>query len=242
VPRGSSSSSPFTKACRTFQCRRCGNCDPDRTREHAARDRPVALAIAFNGYALSLWFSRLVKRYGLPRVRLHDLRHSFSALSIEAGVDLATLSRSLGHSSIRTTVDLYGHISLALQRSAAERLNSIIGAASNVASDDTIFELRDQSVTSKRGLRGNSRSNDGGEGGSRNAATSETVVTVRNAHPLKVALLVTVEIGVRCARHQWRHQLTAPRRSRPRARGRVGLRRELVSWGRRSERTNLRSW
>lgn len=114
-----------------------------------------------------LWFTRLVKRNCLPRVRLHDLRYSFSAISLEAGVDLQTLSRWLGHSSIRTTIDLYGHISQALQRSAAERLDRVISAAASAASDGTILELRDQSVTSKRILRGDLRLNDGREGGSR---------------------------------------------------------------------------
>jgi integrase len=45
------------------------------------------------------------------RPRIHDLRHSHASWLIAANVDLATVQRRLGHESITTTVDLYGHLS-----------------------------------------------------------------------------------------------------------------------------------
>src|SRR3982751_4214305 len=39
-------------------------------------------------------------RLGLPRQRFHDLRHGYATLMLEAGVDLAVVSKSLGHSNI----------------------------------------------------------------------------------------------------------------------------------------------
>lgn len=42
--------------------------------------------------------------------RFHDLRHTYAALGIAAGVDIATLSRRMGHESINTTADKYGHL------------------------------------------------------------------------------------------------------------------------------------
>lgn len=46
----------------------------------------------------------------MKRPRIHDLRHSHASWLIAAGVDLATVQRRLGHESITTTVDKYGHL------------------------------------------------------------------------------------------------------------------------------------
>lgn len=46
----------------------------------------------------------------IARFRFHDLRHTYAALSLAAGVDLFTLSRRMGHSSIQVTADRYGHL------------------------------------------------------------------------------------------------------------------------------------
>jgi integrase len=59
-------------------------------------------------------------RRGLPRVRLHDLRHSYASLMLESGVDL-------GHSTIRVTADTYAHVSPAMLQGAADELDRIIG-------------------------------------------------------------------------------------------------------------------
>jgi len=72
-------------------------------------------------------FVRRARRLKLPRVRLHDLRHSYATLMLESGVDLKTVSQALGHSTIRITADTYAHVTPAMQQSAAERLDRIIG-------------------------------------------------------------------------------------------------------------------
>ena len=50
------------------------------------------------------------ERAGLAATRFHNLRHTYAALSIAAGVDMFTLSRRMGHSSITVTADRYGHL------------------------------------------------------------------------------------------------------------------------------------
>ncbi len=52
------------------------------------------------------------KRAGLidPRPRIHDLRHTHASWMIAEGVDMKTLQERLGHESIVTTMDLYGHL------------------------------------------------------------------------------------------------------------------------------------
>lgn len=46
----------------------------------------------------------------IARYRFHDLRHTYAALSLAAGIELFTLSRRMGHSSISVTADRYGHL------------------------------------------------------------------------------------------------------------------------------------
>lgn len=55
-------------------------------------------------------FQRLLKRAGLAPRRVHDLRHTYAAIAIAAEVDPYTLSRRMGHQSIKTTFDFYGHL------------------------------------------------------------------------------------------------------------------------------------
>jgi integrase len=53
---------------------------------------------------------RFLRQAALPRLRFHHLRHTYAALNIAAGMDLYTLSRRMGHSSITVTGDKYGHL------------------------------------------------------------------------------------------------------------------------------------
>jgi len=46
----------------------------------------------------------------LKRPRVHDLRHTHASWLIHEGVPLPIIQRRLGHESIQTTVDTYGHI------------------------------------------------------------------------------------------------------------------------------------
>lgn len=60
--------------------------------------------------SISSTVSRLCRRVGLPKgASLHVLRHSHASLLLADGVDLATVSARLGHSSVRTTADIYSH-------------------------------------------------------------------------------------------------------------------------------------
>jgi integrase len=59
-----------------------------------------------------LWwfFVQSVKKVGLRMVPLHMLRHIAASLLILAGVDIAIISKILGHSKIDLTVETYGHL------------------------------------------------------------------------------------------------------------------------------------
>ena len=61
-------------------------------------------------YAASHKFSEFLKRNSLPHIRLNDLRHSCASLLIAQGVDIKIIQEWLGHSSIATTGNIYGHL------------------------------------------------------------------------------------------------------------------------------------
>lgn len=67
-------------------------------------------------------FYRALRKAGLPKVTLHDLRHSCATILLGVGVPLPVIADILGHSSIRVTADLYAHIVPELRRDAAGKL------------------------------------------------------------------------------------------------------------------------
>lgn len=72
-------------------------------------------------------FQRALAEAGLPRRRFHDIRHTAVTLGLEAGIALTTISERVGHSDYRTTKNVYGHITEALDRDAAERMQAVMG-------------------------------------------------------------------------------------------------------------------
>jgi integrase len=66
-------------------------------------------------------FERRVRRAGLPRIRFHDLRHTYATLALEAGMKPWDLSDRLGHSSVAFTLAVYRHAIPSTQREATER-------------------------------------------------------------------------------------------------------------------------
>lgn len=70
---------------------------------------------------------RVLKRAGLPRVRFHDLRHTFATLALQNGVDIKTVSGMLGHFSAGFTLDTYAHVTSAAQRQAAQMMAGVLG-------------------------------------------------------------------------------------------------------------------
>ena len=75
--------------------------------------------------SLTHQFTRIIKRIkDLPRIRLHDLRHSHATQLLAAGVHPKIVQERLGHASITTTLDLYSHVTNTMQADAAARLDA----------------------------------------------------------------------------------------------------------------------
>ena len=71
-------------------------------------------------------FEKALHAAGLDAMRFHDLRHTFAALCIEAGTDPKTLQSMMGHSSIRVTLDTYGHLYQTAYDRAARGLEAVV--------------------------------------------------------------------------------------------------------------------
>jgi integrase len=76
--------------------------------------------------SVSATVSRLCRTLKLPKgASLHTVRHSHASLLLEKGVDIATVSERLGHSSVATTAAIYSHAIRGKDRAAAQVWDNI---------------------------------------------------------------------------------------------------------------------
>lgn len=71
----------------------------------------------------SRYLSRLIERTGLKKIRFHDLRHSHVTYLMNEGATLNDISKRLGHNSISTTYDIYGHLDRKRDKAIADMFN-----------------------------------------------------------------------------------------------------------------------
>ena len=69
---------------------------------------------------------RIAVSAGLPRIKLHELRHTHATILLSEGVHLKAVQDSLGHSTIATTADIYSHMVDGLQVDAAAKFGEAI--------------------------------------------------------------------------------------------------------------------
>lgn len=73
-------------------------------------------------------FGPLCSAAGVPKIRIHDLRHTAATLMIGSGVPLAIVSKVLRHTQVSITADLYGHLSREIATSAADTFGAALDA------------------------------------------------------------------------------------------------------------------
>lgn len=97
---------------------------------HAYRDHDLVFAWEdgrpMQPDAFSKAFNAAVARCGLPRIRLHDMRHTYCTLALEAGVDTKIVSDRVGHSTTSITSNIYQHVTPAMQSDVAELVAALI--------------------------------------------------------------------------------------------------------------------
>ncbi len=89
----------------------------------------------WNPPAISLAFLRAVRRTDVPRIRLHDLRHTHATLLLAVGVNPKVVSERLGHSSVAFTLDTYAHVMPGMQPEAAKLFMDLVLASGDDEED-----------------------------------------------------------------------------------------------------------
>jgi integrase len=77
--------------------------------------------------SLAYRFNKLIARAGVPRIRFHDLRHTSATLMLANGEHPKIVQERLGHADISMTLNRYSHVTMDMQRLAADRLDALIG-------------------------------------------------------------------------------------------------------------------
>jgi integrase len=75
---------------------------------------------------VSCVFHKALEDAGLRRVRFHDLRHTYAALMISLGCNIKWLQRQMGHASLSTTMDTYGHILPDVEEAIGGKLDALV--------------------------------------------------------------------------------------------------------------------
>jgi len=75
---------------------------------------------------ISYQFGKAILAAKLPRIRLHDLRHTHATLALKAGVHPRIVQERLGHANVSITLDTYSHVDLDMQAAAARQVAALI--------------------------------------------------------------------------------------------------------------------
>jgi integrase len=76
--------------------------------------------------SVSRTFRSLVADAELPEIRLHDLRHTYATLSLQAGVQAKVVSERLGHATVAFTLDTYSHVLPSMHEESAQWMADLI--------------------------------------------------------------------------------------------------------------------
>lgn len=71
------------------------------------------------------WFRHFIKKNGFRYIRFHDLRHTSATILINQGVHAKIIPERLGHGSITTTMNIYGHALRSADQSAADKFETL---------------------------------------------------------------------------------------------------------------------
>jgi integrase len=77
-------------------------------------------------------FIQRAVRAGLPRIRLHDLRHTHASIALQAEINPKVVQERLGHASVKVTLDTYTHVLPPMHRAAASRIAALVDGSASV--------------------------------------------------------------------------------------------------------------
>lgn len=77
-------------------------------------------------------FAWVIEKYGLKKIRFHDLRHTCASLLLSKGISMKQIQIWLGHSTFSTTADIYAHLDYSAQEESASAMTGMF-SRSNTA-------------------------------------------------------------------------------------------------------------
>ena len=68
----------------------------------------------------------MIAKLDLPRIRLHDLRHTHATIALRAGIPTKVISERLGHENPAFTLEQYAHVIPGMQAEAASAIAALV--------------------------------------------------------------------------------------------------------------------
>ena len=103
--------------------------DGDITLHFAIFDILYELGERMRPNYLTEYFPKYIAKHGMPKMRFHDLRHTFASILINQDVPLLNVSTFLGHSDLSTTANIYAHLDKSKKQKSADVISSIFNKA-----------------------------------------------------------------------------------------------------------------
>jgi integrase len=75
---------------------------------------------------LAIHFDSLIKKASVPKIRLHDLRHTHATILLKLGENPKVVSERLGHSTVTMTLDTYSHVTPDMQKRTADKFGEAL--------------------------------------------------------------------------------------------------------------------
>ena len=79
-------------------------------------------------------FAYLLRKYGMRKIRFHDLRHTYASLLVAKNINMKIIQVWLGHSNMSTTADIYSHLDANAKCEAGRAIESVLSI--NFESED----------------------------------------------------------------------------------------------------------
>ena len=77
-------------------------------------------------HTLYINFTKLLKKYNMPHIRFHDLRHSCASMLVASKMPIKTIQEWLGHSNYKTTANIYSHTDYKMQIESGNTVEDVL--------------------------------------------------------------------------------------------------------------------
>ncbi len=72
--------------------------------------------------------NKIIKKYNLPKISIHGFRHTHCSLLFEAGATIKEVQDRLGHKNVKTTMDIYAHVTKETKKDVADKFSNYMKA------------------------------------------------------------------------------------------------------------------